>query len=318
MGKANATEPHHLRVVFMGTSGFSLTALAALLDAGFHVVAVYTQAPKPAGRNYKIQKSPVHCFAEDQNIAVYVPQTLKSGQEESLRALAPDLAVVSSYGLIIPRDMLLIPTYGFINIHASLLPRWRGAAPIRSAILAGDSKTGITIMKMDAGVDTGDIIAVRSIDITPKTNHGELEERLGAIGAEMIVDVIGNLDESLSQARKQPEEGAVYAPKVNKKSSKIDWLAAAENILRQIKAFSPSPGAWCEISGLRIQILDAEIAANGNSSRPAGIVAEEAGMTVACGSGSLRLTLLRPAGKSKMSGEDFLRGHKNLIGQVAS
>ncbi|MDR2068078.1 MAG: methionyl-tRNA formyltransferase [Holosporaceae bacterium] len=314
MKQDDAIMPHDLRLVFMGTSDFSLTALKALLDAGFNVIAVYAQAPKPTGRSYKIQKSPVQRFAEDKNINVYIPQSLKSGQEELLRSLRPDLAVVSSYGLIIPANMLRVPTHGFINIHTSLLPRWRGAAPIRSAILAGDSQTGVTIMKMDSGVDTGDIIAVESVDITSKTNHGELEERLGRIGAEMIVDVINNLEEKLFKARRQPESGALYAPKVNKESSRVDWHNSAENILRQIMAFSPTPGAWCEIAGLRVQILDAEITMD-DAIRQAGRIS--AGMAVSCGGGgSLRLTLVRPAGKNAMSGEDFLRGRKDLMGKI--
>jgi methionyl-tRNA formyltransferase len=299
----------------MGTSDFSLTALRSLLDAGLNVVAVYTQAPKPSGRNYKIHRSPVHNFAEKRSIAVYTPQTLKSDQEELFRSLEANLAVVSSYGLIIPHNILQIPTYGFLNIHASLLPRWRGAAPLRSAILTGDSKTGITIMKMDAGVDTGDIVAIKAIDISEKINHGELEKRLGCLGAEMIVDIIHNLEENLSKARKQPEEGAIYAPKVKKESGKINWHNAAKNILQQIMAFSPTPGAWCEIAGTRVQIFDAEIVIE-DSIHEVGHIS--AGMVVACGAASLRLTLLRPAGKNKMSGEDFLRGHKHFIEKIAT
>ncbi|MDR2766277.1 MAG: methionyl-tRNA formyltransferase [Holosporaceae bacterium] len=298
----------------MGTSCFSLTSLEALLEAGISVVAVYAQAPKPAGRNYRMQKSVVMEFAEAEGIPVHTPKTLRSADQlELFRSLQANVAVVASYGLIVPQSIIDVPTMGFINVHASLLPRWRGASPIRSAILAGDAKTGITIMRMDAGVDTGDIMAMQSVDIGPKVNHGELEKRLGFLGAEMVVDVLSHLDAYVAQTRKQSEDGVAYAPKIDKESCRIDWNDSAENILRKIMAFSPSPGAWGEVDGIRLKILDAEVLENDVAVK-IGCIAD--GPVVKCRQKSLRLTLVQPAGKNIMSGEDFLRGRCRLLGMV--
>ncbi|MDR0968762.1 MAG: methionyl-tRNA formyltransferase [Holosporaceae bacterium] len=302
-------------VVFMGNSDFSLKSLVALYEAGFNIVGVYTKPPKRSGRKYKIQKSVVHKFAEDKGLPVYCPNTFKLAKNiEEFRSLKPDVVVVVSYGLIIRRIMLDIPSRGFINVHASALPRWRGAAPIQAAILAGDKKTGITIMKMDEGIDTGDIISMKLVDICPETTYGELSERLGDLGATMIVETLNNLDDALSNARKQPEEGAVYVTKISKESYKINWNNSAQDVLRQIKAFSPAPAAWTEINGLRVKIIDAKIADEDSRER-SGFIGEK--MTVACGVGSLRLTLVQPSGKNKMSGEDFIRGRKDLVGKIA-
>jgi methionyl-tRNA formyltransferase len=298
----------------MGTSDFSLKALIALRNDGFKIAAVYTREPKPSGRNYRIHKSPVHEFAEKEKIPVFCPKSFKSEEETKLfESLRPDLAVVSSYGLIIPQKILNIPPYGFINIHASLLPRWRGAAPVQSAILAGDKETGITIMKMDAGIDSGDIILAESIEISPETTGGELSERLGDLGARMISEVLNDFDNSLSKSRKQPEEGVSYAKKITDESCQIDWNNSAENILRQIKAFSPVPAARSKVCGLCLQILDAEKAEGLRQTTP-GLISE--GMIVACGIGALKLRTVRPAGKNQMSGEAFLRGRRELIGKV--
>jgi methionyl-tRNA formyltransferase len=304
-----------LSIVFMGTAGFSLKALEALHKNGAELT-VYTQPPKPSGRNYKIQKSAVHKFAEENGIAVFCPKNFKSKDEiEKFRLLNPDLAVVSSYGLIIPQSLLDIPRYGFINIHASLLPRWRGAAPIQSAILSGDEKTGITVMKMDAGVDTGDIISMKSIDISSKMTHGELSDRLGDLGAEMIVETLADLEGNLAKSRKQPEEGGTYSKKITKDDCRINPNDSAENVLRCIRAFAPAPAAWTEIEGVRIKIFDAEIV-NINENHCCGSVLD--GLIIVCRDGSIRLTEIQPSGKNKMSGEDFLRGHRNLIGKIVA
>jgi methionyl-tRNA formyltransferase len=297
----------------MGTGDFSLKALVALYEFGVDLV-VYTKPPQPSGRNYKVQKSAVHNFAEEKEIPFFFPRHFRSQDEvEKFRLLKPDLAIVSSYGLIIPQSLLDIPPYGFINIHASILPRWRGAAPIQSALLAGDSETGISIMKMDAGVDTGDIISTKSINISEKITHGELSHQLGNLGAAMIIETLKDLEKCLSNSRKQPEEGVTYAQKITKSDCKIDWNDCAESILRRIRAFAPTPAAWTEIEDLRIKIFDAEIIENGENSTP-GLVSDD--LVVTCRVGSLKLTDIQPAGKNRMSGKDFLRGHKNFVGKI--
>jgi methionyl-tRNA formyltransferase len=228
------------------------------------------------------------------------------------------MAIVSSYGLIIPKNLLDIPRYGFVNIHASLLPRWRGASPIQSAILAGDAETGITVMKMDTGVDTGDIISTKAVKVSSDTSYGELSEKLGDLGAEMVIEFFDDIEGNLSKSRKQPEEGVTYTKKITKDDCRIDWNDSAENILRRILAFSPAPAAWTEIDGLRIKILNAEAVDLPDSPdcyRP-GFVYND--MIVTCLSGSLKLTEIQPSGKKSMSGADFLRGHRNLVGKVLS
>ncbi len=317
-----------LRIVFMGTSGFSLKSLSMLRsvqDSGnFEIVAVYTQVPKASGRNYKIVKSPVHQFAEKSGIPVFTPISLRKGDAlEVFQALHPDLCIVSSYGMIIPQNMLDVPQFGFINIHASLLPRWRGASPIRAAIRAGDSKSGITIMKMDAGIDTGDIISMRSVAISPKMNHGELEEQLGDLGAEMIADTVKNLELSLKNAYKQPEDGSCYAAKISKESYQLNWSDSAENILRHIMSLSPDPCAWTEIDGLRLKIIDADVVQiPGNTGAaalsPGTVLKTDSGIVVACGSGFLKPAKVHPAGKNAMKWEDFLNGRRDVIGKTFS
>lgn len=310
-----------MNIVFMGTSDFSLKGLVALYENNCNVIAVYTQAPKPSGRKQKIHKSVVHEFAESKGISVFTPKSLKrADQIEIFASLKPDLAIVSSYGLIIPKDMLDIPRYGFVNIHASALPRWRGAAPIQAAILAGDKQSGITIMKMDSGIDTGDIISMKYVDIHPKTNHGQLAEDLGNLGAKMIIETLSNLDNMLAKAKKQPNEGATYAQKISKESCKISWNSSVTDILRQIMAFAPIPSAWSEVDGIRMKILDADISANSEiSAKNVGEIFENKGeMFVMCQDGALKITKIQPAGKNAMNGTDFLRGRKNLVGKIFS
>lgn len=310
-----------MNIVFMGTAEFSLKALKALYENHFNVVAVYTREPKPSGRKQEIHKSIVHEFAESKNIPVFTPKSLKAPEQfEQFVALKADLAVVSSYGLIIPQNILDAPKYGFINIHASLLPRWRGAAPIQAAILEGDEQTGITIMKMNAGLDTGDIISTESLPISPKTTHGELAEAMGNLGAKMIINTINDLEQKLSNAVKQNENDATYVSKITKESCKINWNNSAKKILRQIMAFSPIPAAWSEIGGMRIKVLDADLAQIDDQKHNSGeIFAKEENMLVACTDGTaLILEKVQPAGKNPMSGAEFLRGRKNLVGKVFS
>jgi methionyl-tRNA formyltransferase len=314
-------------MVFMGTSDFSKKILATLLDAAFEITAVYTQAPKPTGRSYEVKKSPVHEFAEERGLFVYTPATLRSQEQENIfRSLGPHMAIVAAYGLIIPQNILDIPTNGFINVHASLLPRWRGAAPIQAAILAGDRKSGVTIMKMDAGVDTGDIISMKSIDILPQTTYGELEAQISALGAEMIVKTLRNLQQSLAKAYPQPSEGATYAGKITKNSCRIDWNQSAEQIVRIIRAFSPYPSAWSEIEGMRIKIINADAVDSWDRSESTYQGSDcsasacpgtlHGDITVSCGNGErLQISVLQPAGKNFMSAADFSRGYKRLVGK---
>ena len=310
-----------MKIVFMGSSDFSLRALEKIFeltqqDENFQLVAVYSQPPKPFGRGYKLKKTVTHEFAEKNSVPVYTPKGLrKPEQEEIFRSLNADVAIVASYGLIIPQNILDIPPKGFINIHGSLLPRWRGAAPIQSAIWAGDKSTGITIMKMDAGVDTGDIISMKSLEISEKVNFGELLKEMSELGAEMIVETIKNIDESLASAKKQPTEGVTLSKKISKEDCEVKFTNTAENILRQIKALSPSPAAWLEINGLRLKILDAEIAeARSDYEKSFGFIQNDRNFVVSCAEGFLKFTKIQPAGKNPMSGADFLRGHAALIG----
>lgn len=308
-----------MNIIFMGTADFSLKTLIMLYENRYNIVAVYTQAPKPSGRNKKIRKSVVHEFAESKGIKVFSPKSLKkTDQLEIFSSLRPDLVIVSSYGLIIPQNMLDIPKYGFINIHASILPRWRGATPIQAAILAGDRQTGITIMKMDAGIDTGDIISMSYVDITPKTTHGQLEEDLGNLGAKMIIETISDIENQLKKTKKQPIKGATYTQKISKESCRINWNNSVDDILKHIMAFAPTPSTWSEVEELRVKILDADIVEEPQiNGKNIGEIFENKGeMLVACHNGALKIAKIQPAGKNVMSGTDFLRGRKNLVGKI--
>lgn len=288
------------RLVFMGSTEFSLTSLKKLHEDGFNIVAVYSREPKPVGRHYKLKKTVVHEFAESKNIPVYTPKTFRDNEQVKIFAdLKADVAVVSAYGLIIPQTPLdMVP---FINIHGSLLPRWRGAAPIQRAILSGDEETGISIMKMDTGLDTGDIISMKSVNIDDEMNYGQLSEILAQLGAEMIEETLLNLDESLKKATKQPEDGTCYAHKIDKKEARFDLSDSAAEIVRKVKAFAPTPGAWTELNGKRLKVLDASLVKNSENCKDA-LVFESAG-------GNWVAKIVQPEGKKPMSGRDFRRGY---------
>lgn len=301
----------------MGTTEFSLRVLKVLVDNKFNIVAVYTRAPKPAGRNYKLCKTVVHEFAESLNIPVYTPATLRNDKAaEEFKALCPDVAVVVAYGLIIPQNILDIPKYSCFNIHASLLPRWRGASPIQSAILAGDAETGVTIMKMDAGVDTGDIVSMQRVKIDDDMNAEALSLQLSEIGADMMINTLNDIEESLKAAQKQPSEGAIYAQKITKEFCEINWNNPKEDIHRKIMALSPIPSAWTEISGIRCKIQDSSIL-HCNCDKNCGTIfqTETKDMAIACNNGAVVIESLQPAGKKVMTGKSFLLGHKELIGK---
>lgn len=292
-----------MKLVFMGTSQFSLLALQAIAHmANIDIVGVYTKEPKPVGRKHVITKSPVHIWAEKHNLPIFTPKSLRKPEtiEDEFRRLNADIAVVASYGLIIPQNILDVPPNGFINIHASILPRWRGASPIQAAIMAGDTSTGITIMKMDAGIDTGDIISQRIVPIGLKTTGEELTQTLGILGAEMIVETLNDLPRYLSQAKKQPEDGATYTGKISTEDCRINFDQPAIKILHKIMALSPVPSAWCEMFGIRMKILDAEVVESPNDKN----------LVVKCTEGYLRLNKIQPAGKRVMSDVEFLCGHR--------
>ena len=306
-----------LRTIFMGTPGFAAVALKALIDAGHDVVAVYSQPPRPKGRGMDVQKSPVHAFAEEQGIPVYTPISVKGAEEiAAFQALQADVAVVAAYGLILPKALLDAPRYGCLNIHASLLPRWRGAAPIQRAIMAGDAETGVTIMQMAEGLDTGPMLLQEVLPIAPETDAGALHDALAELGARMIVDVLERLPDGLS-ATPQPAEGVTYAAKITKDEARIDWRRGALEIDRKIRGLSPNPGAFTEIKGERVVILAAELL-SGEVGEP-GIIADDA-LTIACGQGGLRPTLVKRAGKRAMSVGEMLRGFAvpkgTLLGQA--
>jgi methionyl-tRNA formyltransferase len=297
----------------MGTPDFSVPALAALHKAGHEIVAVYSQPPRPKGRGQQVQKSPVHIYAEENNIPVFTPKTLKTpeAQAEFSRHRA-DVAIVAAYGLILPKAVLAAPKHGCINIHASILPRWRGASPIQRAIWAGDPETGITLMQMDEGLDTGPMIAIEKIAITEKTTTPSLHDELSALGGKMIVKVLANLESSGKlPATPQNDDETTYAPLLKKEDGKIDWTNSAAVIDRQIRALNPWPGTWTEFEGRRIKILAAELSpAKGNP----GEVLDKHGHI---GHG-LKILKLQPEGKSPMDFPAAINGGYVRIGGTFS
>jgi len=291
-----------MRIVFMGTPEFAVPALAALAEAGHTLVAAYTQPPRPAGRGKKLQPSPVQREAEIRNIPVRCPTSLKSAEAQAEFAeFEPEVAVVAAYGLILPQAVLDVPTYGCLNIHASLLPRWRGAAPIQRAILAGDAVTGVTIMQMEAGLDTGPMLATARTPVEDKT-AGELTEELAEIGAHLMVGTL--IDLPALQPVPQDDLPATHAAKIDKAEARIDWTGDAEAIERRIRAMAPFPGAWFTLGGERIKVLKAEVVAR--EGKPGTTLDDE--LTVACGYAALRPVRIQRAGKPAMDVAAFLRG----------
>lgn len=294
-----------MRVVFMGTPDFAAAILDQVEAAGHEIVAVYSQPPRPAGRGKELRKSPVHFVAESRGLPVFTPTSLKdSDAQDVFRQHRADVAVVVAYGLLLPTAILTTPKFGCLNIHASLLPRWRGAAPIQRAILAGDTETGITIMQMDAGLDTGPMLKQARLQIQPTWNAERLHGALCGLGAELIVDVLAGLP---LPAIPQPEEGVTYAAKISPAEAKIVWSGSATLLERAVRAFWPVPGAWCLLpDGERLKVVKAEMVPGAGA--PGTLLDDE--LTVACGSGALRLTWVQKAGKKPMAMADFQRGHK--------
>jgi methionyl-tRNA formyltransferase len=302
-----------LRLAFMGTPDFARLALEALLTAGHDIAAVYSQPPRPAGRGQKPRPSPVQALAETKELPVRTPRSLRDPAEQAaFTALNLDAAVVAAYGLILPQDILQTPRLGCLNIHASLLPRWRGAAPIQRAILAGDNETGITIMQMDRGLDTGAILLSERTPIEPDDTGGSLHDRLAARGAQLIVSALAQVASGKLAPRPQPAEGATYAAKLTRQEERLDWREAASDLQRRVRAFSPVPAAWCEMAGERIKVLEAKPAEG--SAAPGTLLDDR--LTIACGRGALRLLRVQRPGKAAMDSASFLRGFRLPAGTV--
>ncbi len=295
----------------MGTPDFAVPALQALVAAGHEVVAAYTQPPRPGGRRGKeLTPTPVHKAAEELGIMVRHPARLKGAEEQAdFAALEADIAVVAAYGLILPQAVLDAPRHGCLNLHGSILPRWRGAAPIQRAILAGDAETGVGIMRMEAGLDTGPVLLEGRTPIDGKT-AGELTEELAQIGARLIVQVLADLPAYPEVP--QPDAGVTYASKIDKAETRLDFAQDAAQVERQIRAFAPAPGAWFEYQGERCKVLAAELAEG--SGAPGEVLDDQ--LTVACGSGAIRPTLVQRAGRPAMASADLLRGWAIAAGAI--
>ncbi|GEO83616.1 MULTISPECIES: methionyl-tRNA formyltransferase [Alphaproteobacteria] len=299
-----------LRIIFMGTPEFSVATLEALVAAGHEVVAVYTQPPRPGGRRgLDLQKSPIHLAAERLGLPVLHPLNFRA-QEDRVRfqAFGADVAVVVAYGLLLPEAILSGTRLGAYNGHASLLPRWRGAAPIQRAIMAGDAETGMMVMKMDKGLDTGPVALARTVPIGPDMTAGELHDRLSTVGAEAMVEAMSALEAGILETVPQAEEGVLYAAKIDKAETRIDFSRDAAHVHNHIRGLSPFPGAWfeLEVNGKpeRVKVLGATLA---DGEGRAGEVLDDA-LTIACGGGAVRLTRLQKAGGKPLDAADFLRG----------
>ena len=291
-----------MRIAFMGTPDFAVPTLDALLAAGHEVVAVYSQPPRPAGRGKALRPSPVQQRAEAAAIPVRTPLTLRDAEAQAAFAtLDLDVAVVAAYGLLLPLPILEAPRYGCLNVHGSLLPRWRGAAPVQRAILAGDETTGVTIMQMERGLDTGPMLDIRKTPIGRKT-AGELTAELARMGADAMVDVLRRLDEVIPVP--QPEDGVTYASKIEKHEAKLDFSRAAVDVERQIRAFTPVPGAFFEVQGERIKVHAAEVSSL--SGAPGTIL--DHGLAIACAEGSVVPSVVQRAGRGPMTTAELLRG----------
>jgi methionyl-tRNA formyltransferase len=295
-----------VKVVFMGTPGFSVPVLDALAER-HEVVAVYSQPPRPAGRGQTLRPSPVQARAEALGLPVRHPVGLKGAAEQAeFAALGADVAVVVAYGLILPQAVLDAPKRGCLNIHASLLPRWRGAAPIHRAIMAGDAETGICIMQMEAGLDTGPVLLREAVLIGVEETTGELHDRLSALGARLIVQALDRLD-SLTPVP-QPAEGVTYASKIDKAEARIDWTRPAAEVDRLIRGLSPFPGAWCQMGGERVKLLRSRVVAGSADGGVSDAGRVLSGLTVACGQGAIEILSAQREGKKPVSQADFLRG----------
>ncbi|PVB59381.1 methionyl-tRNA formyltransferase [Labrenzia sp. 011] len=300
-----------LRVVFMGTPEFSVPTLMEIVGHGHEVVACYSQPPRPAGRGMDLKKSPVHEAAESFAIPVFTPKSLKGADEQAaFAALDADVAVVVAYGLLLPREILDAPRYGCLNLHASLLPRWRGAAPINRAIMAGDRETAIQVMRMEEGLDTGPVCMSETVAIGDDMTAGDLHDRLSALGGDLMVRALAALSRGALGEQPQAGEGVTYAAKLSKQETRIDWAQPARDVHNHIRGLSPFPGAWCEMTlggkPERVKILRSSMAEGQGA--PGTVLETDNGPVIACGAGAIRLDQVQRAGRKPMSGTDFLRG----------
>lgn len=301
----------------MGTPDIAVPSLTALIDAGHEIVRVYTQPPRPAGRGHRLRQSPVHDFAEAKGVEVCHPESLAAPDiQADFAALGADAAVVIAYGLILPAALLAAPRLGCLNIHMSLLPRWRGAAPIHRAIEAGDPETGVSIMQMDAGLDTGPVFAMETLPITAETTAGALHDELAVLGARMIVDVVAGLDAGSLKPVPQDVSGATYAKKITRDQGRLDWRQDAAVLARRVRAFHPWPGTSFAHGDMNIRVMSAE-AVDWHGDEAPGTVLDGA-PTIACASGALRLQRLQRPGKAAADAEAFLHGYDLPVGTVLS
>ena len=298
-----------LRLIFMGTPEFAVPTLLELVAHGHEIAAVYTRAAKPAGRGMKLQQSPVEQQAQRLNIPVLTPTTLKTSEAAAeFRAFDADAAVVVAYGMILPQAILDAPAQGCYNLHASLLPRWRGAAPINRAVMEGDAESGVMVMRMDVGLDTGDVAMAERLPISDSMTAADLHDALAPLGADLMVRAMGALERGQLRLTKQSEQGVTYAAKIEKAEARIDWQQPARAVLRHIHGLSPFPGAWCELpldgEQVRLKILRCELANGGG--QPGDLLDDS--LTIACHDGAVRILELQRAGKAPMKAADFLRG----------
>ncbi|MDP6786334.1 MAG: methionyl-tRNA formyltransferase [Rhodospirillales bacterium] len=302
-----------LRLIFMGTPDFAVPVLDALVGAGHDVAAVYCQPPRPAGRGQRLRPSPVQARAEARGLEVRSPASLKGADEQAaFAALEADVAVIAAYGLILPKAVLEAARLGCVNVHASLLPRWRGAAPIQRAILAGDKETGVTIMRITEEVDAGPILLARPIPIGPRATAGELHDRLSALGAQLMVEALEGYAAGRLTPMPQADAAITHAAKLKPEDGRLDWRQGAEALERQVRALSPAPGAWFEYGGQRIKVRQGEVVNSKPGAAPGTLL--DGRLTVACGTGALRLSKVQRPGKSAVDAMAFLRGYPITAG----
>ncbi len=304
-----------LRLIFMGTPDFAVPTLIELAGAGHEIVSVYSRAPKPAGRGMELQDTPVAREAKRLGLPVLTPKTLRTEEAQAeFAAFGADAAVVVAYGLILPKSILDAMPLGCFNLHASLLPRWRGAAPINRAVMAGDAQSGVTVMKMDEGLDTGGMAMIERVAVGPDMTAGDLHDRLAALGGDLMHRALGALERGSLQVVPQPDDGVTYAEKISKAETRIDWSRPAGNVHNHIRGLSPFPGAWFEMPGekapVRVKVLRST---RGEGSGAPGAVLDDY-LTIACGAGAIRLIELQRAGGKPMKADEFLRGTKICTG----
>ena len=302
-----------LRLVFMGTPDFAVPTLVELVGRGHDVAAVYTRAPKPAGRGMDLQPTPIEREARRFGIPVHTPKTLRTPDAETeFRAHGADAAIVVAYGLILPKPILEAPRLGCFNLHASALPRWRGAAPINRAVMAGDAGTAIMVMRMEEGLDTGPVAMAERVAIGADMTAGELHDRLAPLGADLMVRALAALEKDALVLTPQPDDGVVYAAKIDKAETRINWRRPWKEVHDHARGLSPFPGAWCEIGGARVKVLRTT---KGDGAGAPGTVLDDR-LTVACGDGAVRIVNVQPAGKRAMTAEEYLRGSRVAAGSV--